>query len=237
MVAIAITTVAALSNNASSTSIPQESIDNTTTIGIAKVFVPNSKPYNKTYGEWNQIWWEWAQKETIENNPIFDPTGEKCAVNQNDTNVWFLTGTTGGSLERDCIIPVSKAIFLPLLNIECSTAEDPSLTTEEALRNCARNYAPDRARVILKASVDGQEIPDLEKYWTESSLYNYTLPLNNIWGAPAGPTQQVAAGYYLMLEPLPPGKHILHFGGVLIDLTGTQTFANEVIYNLTVTEY
>jgi hypothetical protein len=235
-VAIAVATVAALSNNASSTPIPQESIDNTTTIGNVSIFTPDSKPYNNTYGEWNQIWWEWAQKEPIENNPLFDPTGEKCAVNQNHTNVWFLAGTTGGRLERDCTIPSSKAILFPLLNTECSTAEDPSLTTEEALRDCARNNAPDRARVILKASVDGQEIPNLESYWVESSLYNYTLPQNNIWGAPAGETPQVAAGYYLMLEPLPPGNHIVHFGGTNIDLTGTQTFATEVIYNLTVTE-
>jgi hypothetical protein len=234
-VGVAVATVAAILNNLPSTAIAQESMGNTTTIGTVEVFPPDSKPYNKTYGEWNQIWWEWAQMESIENNPIHDPTGEKCAVNQ-VYDAWFLAGTTGGRVERDCTIPASKAIFLPLLNTECSTAEDPSLTTEEALRDCARNNAPDRARVVLRASIDGQEIPDLEKYWTESSLYNYTLPERNIWGAPPGPTQQVAAGYYLMLGPLQQGTHILHFSGANIDLAGTQTFATEVIYNLTVTD-
>jgi len=233
VVAIAVAIVAAMLNNPPSTATAQQPIGNTTTIGTLEVFAPNSKPYNKTYGEWNQIWWEWAQKEPIENNTIVDPTGEKCAVNQDDPNVWFLGGTTGGRVERDCTIPASKAIFFPLLNTECSTAEDPSLKTEEALRDCARNNAPDRARVVLKASVDGQEIPDLEKYWTESSLYNYTLPEDNIWGAPAGLTQEVAAGYYLMLEPLPPGKHIIYLSGA--NIAGEQTFATEVIYNLTVT--
>jgi hypothetical protein len=235
-VAIAVAIVAAIVNNAPSTAIAQEPIGNTTTIGPIEVFVPNSKPYNKTYGEWNQIWWEWAQMEPIENNPIHDPTGEKCAVNQNDPNVWFLAGTVGGRVERVCTIPASKAILIPLLNTECSTAEDPSLTTEEALRECARNNAPDRARVILRASVDGQEIPDLESYWAESSLYGYILPVGNIWGAPPGPTQQVAAGYYIMLAPLPPGTHVLHLSGANIDLAGTQTFASEVIYTLTVTD-
>jgi hypothetical protein len=235
-VAIAVAAVVAILNNLPSAAIAQESMGNTTTIGTVEVFAPNSKPYNKTYGEWNQEWWEWAQMEPIENNPIHDPTGEKCAVNQVDLNVWFLAGTTGGRVERDCTIPASKAIFFPLLNTECSTAEDPSLTTEEALRDCARNNAPDRAQVLLRASVDGQEIPDLEKYWTESSLYNYTLPERNIWGVAAGPTQEVAAGYYLMIMPLTPGIHIVHFSGANIDLAGTQTFATEVIYNLTVTE-
>jgi hypothetical protein len=235
-VAIAVATVAAILNNPPSTAIAQEPIGNTTTIGTIEVFVPNSKPYNKTYGEWNQIWWEWAQMEPIQNNPIHDPTGEKCGMNQVDRNVWFLAGTTGGRVERDCTIPATKAILIPLLNTECSTAEDPSLTTEEALRDCARNNAPGRAQVVLRASVDGQEIPDLERYWTESSLYNYTLPENNIWGVEAGPTQQVAAGYYIMLKPLPPGTHILHSSGANIDLAGTQTFASEVIYTLTITE-
>lgn len=235
-VAIAVATVAAILNNPPSTANAQESMGNTTTIGTVEVFTPNSKPYNKTYEEWNQKWWEWAQIEAIESNPIHDPTGENCAVNQADPNVWFLAGTTGGSVERSCTIPASKAIFFPLLNTECSTAEDPSLTTEEALRDCARNNAPDRARIVLKASVDGQEIPDLVKYWTESSLYNYTLPADNIWGAPAGPTQEVAAGYYVMLKPLPPGTHIIQFSGANVDIGGTQTFATEVIYHLTLIE-
>jgi hypothetical protein len=235
-VAIAVAIVAAILNNPSSIAIAQEPIGNTTTIGTVEVFTPNSKPYNKTYGEWNKEWWIWAQMEPIENNPIYDPTGEKCTVNQVDPNVWFLAGTTGGRVERDCTVPASKAILLALLNTECSTAEDPSLTTEEALRDCARNNAPDRARVILKASVDGQEIPDLEKYWAESSLYNYTLPENNIWGVAAGPTQQVAAGYYVLLKPLSAGTHMIHSSGANIDIVGTQTFASEVVYNLTVTE-
>jgi hypothetical protein len=236
-VGIAVATLAAIMNNLPSTAVAQESTGNATIrIGTVEVFTPDSRPYNKTYGNWSEAWWRWAQMEPIENNPIHDPTGEKCALNQVDPNVWFLAGTTGGRVERECTIPASKAIFFPLLNTECSTAEDPSLTTEEALRDCARNNAPDRARVVLRASVDGQEIPDLERYWTESSLYNYTLIPNNIWGAPPGPTQEVAGGYYLMLKPLPPGTHILHFSGANIDLAGTQTFATEVIYRLTVTE-
>jgi hypothetical protein len=236
VVAVAVATVASGLNNPTSTAIAQESMGNTTAISTVDVYAPNSKPYNKTYGEWNQIWWEWAQTEPIANNPIHDSTGEKCAVNQVDPNVWFLAGTTGGRVERDCTIPASKAILFPLLNTECSTAEDPSLTTDAALRDCARNNAPDRAQVVLKASLDGQEIPDLENYWTESSLYNYTLPEDNIWGVAAGPTQEVAAGYYLMLKPIPPGIHTLQFSGANIDLTGTQTFATEVIYNLNVTQ-
>ena len=235
-IAIILASIAASSKYTVPTATAQPPPGNTTVIGTIEVFLPNSMPYNKTYGEWNQIWWQWAQMEPIESNPIHDPTGERCAVNQFDPNVWFLAGTTGGRVDRDCTIPALKALFFPLLNTECSTAEDPSLTTEEALRDCARNNAPDRAQVILRASIDGQEIPNLERYWTESSLYNYTLPEGNIWGVAPGPTQQVAAGYYLMVKPLPPGLHTVQFSGANIDLTGTQTFATEVIYNLTVAE-
>jgi hypothetical protein len=234
-VAVAVA-VAPILNKPTSTAIAQESMGDTIRIGNIEVFLPNSKPYNKTYGDWNEEWWRWAQMEPIENNPIHDPTGEKCGVNQDNAYVWFLAGTTGGRVERECTIPATKAILIPLLNTECSEAENPSLTTEEALRDCARNNAPGRAQIVLRASVDGQEIPDLETYWAESSLYNYTLPENNIWGVQAGPTQQVAAGYYVMLRPLAPGTHILHSSGANIDLAGTQTFASEVIYTLTVTE-
>jgi hypothetical protein len=59
------------------------------------------------------------------------------------------------------------------------------------------------------------------------------VPDNNLFQAvsedvPAGDYWGVDDGYYLMLQPLPPGKHTLYFKGVLG--SGGQEFT----YHLTI---
>jgi hypothetical protein len=71
----------------------------------------DSGPYGLTYGEWSGKWWQWTLSIPTDVNPLNDKTGENCAKNQNDTQVWFLAGTYGGTAERTCTIPSGKAIF------------------------------------------------------------------------------------------------------------------------------
>src|SRR5829696_6154711 len=59
------------------------------------VYPINSKPYDKSYGEWSAKWWQWFVPIPTNDNPAVDRTGEKCAVGQNDPNVWYLAGTGG----------------------------------------------------------------------------------------------------------------------------------------------
>jgi hypothetical protein len=68
-------------------------------------------------------------------NPSFDRTGKYCSINQDNHNVWFLTGTFGnvGPIKRKCIIPSGKAIFFPVLVKEDSLAEDCDIKSEADL--------------------------------------------------------------------------------------------------------
>jgi hypothetical protein len=66
--------------------------------GISQLYPTNSKPYGLTYGEWSAKWWQWAMSIPTKDSPIVDKTGAKCAVGQNDPNVWFLAGTGGERL-------------------------------------------------------------------------------------------------------------------------------------------
>jgi hypothetical protein len=113
----------------------------------------NSKPYGLTYGEWSAKWWQWAMSIPTKDSPIVDKSDAKCAVGQNDPNVWFLAGTGGGEADRVCAIPAGKAIFFPVINVECSFTEFPDLKTESDLRKCAMD---DQDKVTnLLATVDG----------------------------------------------------------------------------------
>ncbi len=198
---------------------------------IVSAFPPDSKPYNKTYAEWSGQWWTLLQKLPTHNSSVSDTTGEKCNIGQNDSNVFFAMGTTGGTVERKCTISHSKAIFLPILTSECSDLEDKSLDTEQKRKNCVLTGSKNG---IISVTIDGQNIPDLKDFWFEYPLINFKLDNDNIWGVKPGIANEYTGGYFVMLKPLPRGQHVIHFTGVNPDVTGTQTFVVDVTYRLDV---
>src|SRR5207237_3428403 len=72
----------------------------------------------------------------------------------------------------------------------------------------------------LHASLDGVEIPNLFDHRAASPVFNiFYTNANNIHSFAFGHPitglidPMVCDGYWLMFEPLPPGPHVLHFGG------------------------
>jgi hypothetical protein len=198
---------------------------------IIPIFSQDSKPYGKSYEDWSVDWWKRLQSQPAMSNPVSDTTGERCNFGQTDPNVWFAYGTMGGAVERTCTISSSKALFIPILVSECSDREDASLNTDDKRRDCVLAGAK---RGVLSVSVDGHEIPDLQKYWFESRLLNFILPEGNIWAVPPGNANEYVGGYYVMLQPLEPGNHVLHVRAANTSIEGTQLFAVDVVYKLTV---
>jgi hypothetical protein len=167
------------------------------------VFPPDSQPYGLTYGEWTAKWWQWAESIPTENNPQLDETGEDCAQAQNQTGpVWFLTGTSGGSVERTCTISAGKAILIPVLNnINIRAASE----TDEELLAGAKSLTD--SVTILEFSIDGVPLQNLWNYRIQSPFFDVTLPNDNVFGISAGTYRAVADGYWVFLQPLPPGQH------------------------------
>jgi hypothetical protein len=196
------------------------------------VYPINSKPYGLTYGEWTVKWWQWASSIPAKDNPVADENGEKCAVGQNDPNVWFIAGTGGGEATRACTIPAGKAILVSIINVVCSYATDPGLKSESELRSCAK--ADQDKATNLQASVDGVAIPNLKMYRVQSPLFNMTLPNDNVLASPPGTTQAVSDGYWILLKPLQLGNHEIHFSGSLVDFTatGALNFVSDAKYDI-----
>ena len=146
---------------------------------------------------------------------------------------WFLAGTAGGEAVKECTIPAGKAILLPVVAAEYSYKEYPTLNTEAKLR---QGVGSDQDSVnSLDASIDGVHLKDLRKYRLQSSLFTLNFSKNNLFGVSEGPTKSVADGYWLFLQPLKPGKHIIHFEGGHINFlsTGVSNFATKTTYDLT----
>jgi hypothetical protein len=207
-----------------------------------ELFPLNSKPYNLTLGEWTARWWQWGYSIPKSINPAYDNTGRYCTEKQSGP-VWFLTGTYGHPVIRQCSIPAGKAILLPILNSECSFAEFPKLKTFSELRMCAKNIQDKVTKV--NATVDGISLNQLEKYRIQSQPFNFTLPPENILGLAANTsTQAIADGNWAFLKPLSIGAHKIIFKGEVQPQTERKSTADsfafpsgwnfETTYNLTV---
>jgi hypothetical protein len=196
------------------------------------IFPPDSQPYGLTYGEWTAKWWQWAHSIPTENNPMLDETGEDCAQAQNQTSpVWFLAGTSGGSVERTCTIPTGKAILFPVVNtVNIRAASE----TDEELLAGAKNQAD--LVTTLEVSIDGVPLQDLWNYRIQSPFFDVTLPNDNIFGISGGTYRSIADGYWVFLEPLPPGQHEIRLHGVMGDPTAASIVNLEtaVTYHLTI---
>lgn len=200
------------------------------------VLPPDAHPFGKTYAEWSNAWWQWAFSIPLPENPLLDPTGAKCGVAQSG-KVFFLAGTTGSAnVSRTCTIPQGKALFFPILNYE-----DDILfwnTTAEVINSCNNVIAGiDAVRDTMIASIDGVTVKSLTTYRVGENgpLFSVTIPADNLEtynGAqnalPGTYYPACSVGYYLMLAPLPPGKHTLQFAG------GSSAFHLDVTYHLTI---
>jgi hypothetical protein len=216
----------------------------TTTIPVKVVAQPDlnifplgSKPYGRTYGEWSSAWWQWSVSVPSDKNPstVHDTTGKPCSLGQTG-GVWFLPASNGGSADITCNIPSDKAILFPVGIGECSNVEYPQYKTEPELRKCAKDQT-DKVTSI-DATIDGKKIMDLKKYRAQSSMFQMTLPANNIFGTAAGPTKAVSDGYLLVIPKLSPGKHEMRSSVSILDFTSSApvNFAATTVYHVSVTK-
>lgn len=209
-------------------------------------FKVDSSPFGNSYGDWAAAWWQWAFALPIENHPLFDETGVDCGVGQSG-NVWFLGGVfneSGTAVRNDCVIPTGKALFFPILNVECSNAEGngDSYTSLGACTDFIMSGATN-----LSLEIDNASIPMLmERFRVKSGTFNFTVPENNILGATPGtcfpgpefcePYLAVTEGFYVMITPLSPGPHTIHFIGSFILPELGVDFTLDVTYNLMVAD-
>lgn len=196
---------------------------------------PGSKPFGKTYGEWSAAFWQWIISAPSDKNPsnVNDNTGKYCSKGQSGP-VWFLPLVFSGDAVKTCNIPSGKTILFPVVVGECSTAEYPQYKTESELRKCAKDQAD--KDTSMDATIDGKKISDLQKYRTQSPLFQVNFPNNNVFSAAAGPSNAVADGVLLLVSSLPPGKHQLQVSTRTVDFTSsaTVTDAGTTTYNLDV---
>lgn len=192
---------------------------------LGRVVKPGDEYQGHSYNELASEWTNWLTAEPIATNPAFDPDGSLCGQNQAG-DVWFLASTFGGVVDRTCVVPDGKAIFLSLGGVFLSFApEFPSAgdsclqmaTDVERVRCDVNNDVPVAPNVSFEVTLDGVPVTDLLSYRAQSEPGGFTLRVPNpsfitdLGFAPGDRFPAVADGYFLFLKPLRPGKHALNF--------------------------
>jgi hypothetical protein len=192
-----------------SSTLPPPSTDVATTPESAAVEIlgPDESWGGATRGEWDAQWWQRAFTMPEDISPYTDTTGERCGYQQSGP-VFILPGNfVGGIVERTCVVAEGTAIYLLVAGNTCSTVEPPPYfgRTEDELRACA-SAGMDEV-TDFQASVNGQDVTDLEAYRTTSPMFTMTFPRDNFMGIEAGVGQVVSDSISLIIAPPPPGEY------------------------------
>ncbi|MCC7539187.1 MAG: hypothetical protein IT379_23395 [Deltaproteobacteria bacterium] len=217
--------------------------DDTAETGGNRVTIADTQsPYRgKTMAEWGAEWWRWAYEIPASVNPTMDETGASCGEHQT-RDVFFLAGNFGGTSVRTCAIPAGKPVFFPILNAaadNCGVPAEDQSTNEEN-----RGFTEEMMAAVnaMSLEIDGETIgsspSDLARFRTMPVEFSYQVPaddsLYDSWESDfeGNCSPSYTAGYWVMLDPLPPGEHTIHFAGTSGE--GEAQFSLDVTYNLTV---
>ncbi|HTD04008.1 hypothetical protein [Undibacterium sp.] len=185
---------------------------------------PNEKVAGISQSEWSAAWWQWAGSFDRKESPIADSSGERCQLSQTGP-VWFLAGTYGTKRTiRTCKVPHNKYLFFPLINyVSMPNAGKDCNCTCDMVKAYAKSLTDNPAMLILE--VDGHRVENLEAY-RQATKKCFDMGAKTPEKYKIFPS--AADGYYVMLPPLNPGKHVLNFGGALPSMFQAVTYTLEV---------
>ena len=186
---------------------------NTTSVTTNSTFysVPNSELVAK--------WWQWWESIPDDRHPAMKyPDAERCSAMQEGA-VWFLPDATELTTNENvppqkylCEVPVGKSMLLPLSTSECNPGREIKEQTDDKLKACAFNIETPLNNIEVKVDGITLNISKLGKP-IETGFFNITYPQNpaRFWGDEivSGTHRAIAQGYFLLINPLSPGKHTL----------------------------
>ncbi|MGA2247775.1 MAG: hypothetical protein ABSH48_22545 [Verrucomicrobiota bacterium] len=209
---------------------------------LGQILPSSSLPYGFNYADWSAKWWQWTLSQStnqmeIVSGPISGP-------------VQFLAGAPGSVNEtRQVTIPAGTALFFPVLstwddNSDCPNFDTNTLAQLQATTDRNWSAATETTCAIDGVAVAGLDNPQTSSYFTQATPFSYTTALSNsvlntVYGnlpcIPGGTTVSpaVADGVYLMLAPLAPGIHTIHFVGI-VGPTNAPYLDVDLTYQITV---
>ncbi len=179
----------------------------------------------KPLEEWAKEYWQWwmTVPETIPKDPTTNL--DECFIGSDPAGVMiFLVNPYQITYNAECTIPSERYILVPLLVGECDpTVPDPRSKTDNIEDKWACAKDADEIfklwevvlddRILFQNSGNGVVNQNLTEQILvrNSSIFTINIPEINRYSAPAGSYPAVVDGYYLVLNPLSVGEHILEY--------------------------
>jgi hypothetical protein len=158
-------------------------------------------------GYWSAAWWRWAASFPLTDNPLVDTTGQSASLGDVGGPVFFgVVSSQPGSVTLTYTLPGGQYLLLPLFTYVW--AYDNTCDNEECARQIANAYV--HAVTSLETTIDGTPVLDLFRYYeTTPNVFTLNVVEKGIFGPKGGMFPAVSSGYWLMLEPLKPGRHVI----------------------------
>ena len=186
------------------------------------VVPPSNAVGGLSQSEWSRVWWQWAGSFQSEDSPIADRTGEFCGSKQSGP-VWFLAGTYGTQRTlRSCSVPQGKYLFFPLINYVVMPTTRQSTDCLSMMSTAAS--ITDKP-IFLLLEIDGVRVEGLVAH-RQATSQCFDMDAKTEERIRIFPS--AANGYYVMIKPLPPGEHVLNFGGALPSMLQAVTYTLRV---------
>lgn len=170
----------------------------------------------RSVADWTERLWHWLTSVPASVNPVFDSSGVNCGLNQ-EGPVWFLAGAAVPTFTRYCTIPHGKAILMPLVaflyDYPCPPEVGPF---EPAAGQSLEDFLTDSAAAAIDgltltyASLDGKT---LKPRRVTTKVFGFTAAKDLGPGLDVcmtgSPQVAVSDGYWLTIDPLPRGDHVV----------------------------
>lgn len=193
---------------------------------------PQSHDFGRSYSQWAAAWWQWAFSLPVAGHPALDPNAD-ISIGQSG-HVWFL-GAPFGTLERNITVPTGTALYVPIINVDSSTLEEPPFFGATAAEQLA--IASGFADFItdVSFSLDGRTLGNIADFRVASPQFTFTAPSPWIFGDTGGTGQATGVGYFVLIEPLSAGIHTIHYTGAFKFSDAPEDYiGSDVTFHVTV---
>ena len=171
--------------------------------------------------------WRWAYSIPAGVDPDSDTTGVNCGINQKG-DVWFLGGAVNGDSSVTCNVPADKTIvsgvYASLDDYPCPPEFDfqppPYQSLEQFLLQDDAQFVDG---VTATAQLDGSQ---LKVKRIMSRLFSFTAAASHSVSDPCvtgSPQLGVSDGYFVFIDPLSRGHHLLQLSWNGPDGSGSHT--------------
>ena len=170
------------------------------------VVPPDQYPLEIPYAEWAARWWSWIATQPAETNPLV--TGD-CQAGQGG-EVFFIPHTSPGSdATSECVVAADQSVLASAGGTIWDTTGGCAGTDTRAISRplcwpASRPTSP--SSPTWPSSSMGKRCPTSRRSGVASPVFDIQIPEGNIFEVPPQTAQAAVGGWFVMLEPLAPGK-------------------------------